>query len=97
MLFRSYNIDIAIHELAEKFSMSPNYFSSIFKRETGQTTVNYIKSIRIKKACEFLKYSDKSVADIAKEVGYQDSQYFFKVFKKATGQTPLTYRRTHGS
>jgi two-component system response regulator YesN len=93
----NYNIDIAIHELAEKFSMSPNYFSSIFKRETGQTTVNYIKSIRIKKACEFLKYSDKSVADIAKEVGYQDSQYFFKVFKKATGQTPLTYRRTHGS
>lgn len=93
----NYNIDISINELAEKFAISPNYFSAMFKKETGQTTVNYIKNIRINKACEYLKYSDKSVAEIAKEVGYQDSQYFFKVFKKAIGQTPLAYRRLHNS
>ena len=91
----NFNIDISINDLADKFAISPNYFSTIFKKETGQTTMNYIKTLRLNKACEYLKYSDKSVADIAKEVGYQDSQYFFKVFKKAIGQTPLAYRRLH--
>ncbi len=93
----NYNIDIAINELAERFNMSPNYFSSVFKRETGMTTVNYIKKIRVERACNYLAYTDKSVVEISKEVGYQDSQYFFKIFKKATGQTPLAYRRVHGA
>lgn len=93
----NYNFDIAINDLSEKFSMSPNYFSTIFKRETGQTTVNFIKDIRIKKACEYLIHSDKSVVEISKEVGYDDSQYFFRVFKKATGHTPLEYRRIHSA
>ncbi|MGL4343802.1 MAG: response regulator transcription factor [Cellulosilyticaceae bacterium] len=90
-----YNQDIAINDLAERFTMSPNYFSSMFKKETGQTTLNYIKEIRLQKAKKYLVESEKSVVDIAKEVGYEDSQYFFKVFKKATGQTPLQYRRDH--
>ena len=38
---------------------------------------------------------EMSVADIARTVGYEDSQYFFRVFKKATGQTPLQYRQQH--
>ncbi|WP_053983320.1 response regulator transcription factor [Niameybacter massiliensis] len=91
----NYNKDIAINDLAERFMMSPNYFSSIFKKETGQTTINYIKELRINKAREYLAQSSKSVVDIAKEVGYEDSQYFFKVFKKSTGQTPLQYRKSY--
>jgi YesN/AraC family two-component response regulator len=91
----NYNRDIAINELAERFAISPNYFSTIFKRETGQTTLNFIKDIRLNKACEYLVKSNKSIVEISKEVGYEDSQYFFRVFKKATGQTPLQYRRTH--
>lgn len=90
-----YNTEITINDLAERFTMSPNYFSSLFKKETGQTTINYIKELRVRKAQKSLIQSEKSVVDIAKEVGYEDSQYFFKVFKKATGQTPLHYRKHH--
>lgn len=90
---KHYNEDIAINDLAERFTMSPNYFSSIFKKETGKTTIQFIKDIRMNKAKEYLVESERSVVDIAKEVGYEDSQYFFKIFKKATGQTPLQYRR----
>ena len=90
-----YNKEIAINDLAERFTMSPNYFSAIFKKETGQTAIHYIKALRLGKAKDYLVESEKSVVEIAKEVGYEDSQYFFKVFKKATGQTPLQYRRYH--
>lgn len=91
-----YNKDISINDLAERFLMSPNYFSSIFKKEIGKSTVNYIKDLRLEKAKEYLQHSEKSVVDIAKEVGYEDSQYFFKVFKKATGQTPSQFRKGGG-
>ncbi len=91
----NYNRDISVNELAEKYSLSPNYYSTIFKRETGQTTVNYIKELRLNKACDYLVNSGKSIADISKEVGYEDSQYFFRVFKKTTGLTPLEYRKAH--
>ena len=89
----NYNENIAINELAERYGMSPNYFSSVFKKELKQSTVNYITEFRIKKAREFLVETDKSVVEIAKKVGYEDSQYFFRVFKKSTGLTPLQYRQ----
>lgn len=90
-----YYEDIAVNRLAEKFGMSPNYFSSIFKKEMHQSAVNYISEYRVKKALEYLTGSDWSVVDIAKKVGYEDSQYFFRVFKKSTGVTPLQYRQKH--
>lgn len=90
-----YAEDIAVNEMAEKFSMSPNYFSSMFKKETNKSAVNYITEYRIQKARDYLVHSEESVVDIAKKVGYEDSQYFFRVFKKAVGVTPLQYRRQH--
>ena len=87
-----YNEDISINDLADHYEMSPNYFSSIFKQETGQSAINYITEIRMKKAKEFLQTTGDSVVDIAKRVGYEDSQYFFRVFKKYVGITPLKYR-----
>lgn len=91
----NYNRDISVNELAELFYVSPNYYSTMFKQESGSTTVNYIKELRLKKACEYLRSSDRSIADISKEVGYEDSQYFFRVFKKSIGLTPLDYRKSH--
>lgn len=87
-----YNENIVINDLAERYGMSPNYFSSVFKKEVQQSTVNYITEIRMEKAKELLETSDLSVVDIAKKSGYEDSQYFFRVFKKHTGMTPLNYR-----
>lgn len=87
-----YNENIAINDLAERYEMSPNYFSSIFKKEMNQSTVNYITRLRMEKARELLEKSYMSVADIARKVGYEDGQYFFRVFKKYTGMPPLKYR-----
>lgn len=88
-----FNENIVINDLAARLDMSPGYFSSTFKREVHQSTMQYITALRIERAREYLENTDQSVAMIAKSVGYEDSQYFFRVFKKATGMTPLQYRQ----
>jgi len=89
-----YNEEITVNDIAYKYAMTPNYFSTVFKKETGMTVVNYITEVRIKNACKLLKETKASIVDISHEVGYQDAQYFFRVFKKATGKTPLEYRKS---
>ena len=86
--------EIVINDLAARLDMSPGYFSSMFKKEVHQSTMQYITGLRIERAREYLERTDQSVAVIAKSVGYEDSQYFFRVFKKATGMTPLQYRQS---
>lgn len=88
-----YTEDIVINDLAARLDMSPSYFSSTFKKEMGQSTMQYITALRMDRAREYLTRSRLSVAAIAKNVGYEDSQYFFRVFKKVTGMTPLQYRQ----
>ena len=88
-----FNEEIVINDLAARLDMSPSYFSSTFKKEVGQSTMQYITGLRMERAREYLESTDQSVAVIAKNVGYEDIQYFFRVFKKATGMTPLQYRQ----
>ncbi len=87
-----YNENISVNDLAEQYNMSPNYFSSVFKKEIGASPVSYITELRMKRSMELLENSDLSVVDIARKVGYDEGQYFFRVFKKYTGMTPLNYR-----
>ena len=84
--------NLTVNVLAEHYGMSPNYFSSMFKKEMSGSAVNYITELRINQARELLYHSELSVVDISKKVGYEDSQYFFRVFKKYLGMTPLQYR-----
>lgn len=88
----NYNNPISVNWLAERFGMSPNYFSTMFKKETGQSAGSYITAMRMGKAKEMLAENDQPAADIARETGYDDAQYFFRVFKRETGQTPIQYR-----
>lgn len=91
-LEQHYQEEISVNDLASKFGMNTSYFSTLFKKETGTTVVKYLTDIRINYACRLLKDTNNSVVDIARSVGFEDSQYFFRVFKKVKGVTPLEYR-----
>lgn len=85
--------DLSLDHLAERMNLHPNYISSLFKKETGQTFVNYLNMLRIQAAQELLmSNSDLSVSSIGQQVGYDSKCYFSKVFKKYTGTTPGAYR-----
>jgi YesN/AraC family two-component response regulator len=89
---RNYVNEITVKDLANQFSVNPNYFSTIFKQETGVTLTNYLKDTRIEKACDLLRSTHCTIHEIAQIVGYEDTQYFYRVFKKTLGTTPLEYR-----
>lgn len=83
---------ISLNEVAGAVEVSANYFSTVFRRETGMTFTEYITKKRMDKAKQLLRQTERPSGDIAAEVGFKDSHYFSFVFKKTQGCTPREYR-----
>lgn len=86
------NEDISLNMVAASVNLSPNHFSTIFSQETGRTFVEYLTYVRMEKAKELLRNTNRKTSDIAFEVGYRDSHYFSYLFKKTQACTPREYR-----
>lgn len=86
--------DMTLNNVAQVAHMSANHFSAIFSQEVGQTFIEYLTDIRMKKAKELLRSTAKRSGEIALEVGYRDSHYFSYLFKKTQGYTPSEYRNS---
>ncbi|MDF2669813.1 MAG: response regulator [Paenibacillus sp.] len=87
-----YKSKIMVEVVAGRLHLNTKYFSSLFKRETGENFVDYINRIRIEKASEHILRTDAKIKDISVEVGFSNFSYFNKTFKKVMGVTPLVYR-----
>ncbi len=83
---------ISVEEVAKNAGFSIDYFNRIFLSRTGFTVTAYINYIRLKQAAYLLRTTDKSVLDIALDVGYDSHEGFTKAFKKKYGVTPSEYR-----
>ena len=80
--------NIPFAALAGICNVSQAHFCRLFKNITGKTPVQYLTSIRLHEAEALLKSSDKSVSQIACEVGIPDLCYFSRKFKEMFGFTP---------
>lgn len=85
--------DISLGILAEKFHLSAQYISQLFKSEIGVNFLAYLTNLRIEKAKKLLVTTALPIAEVAGQVGYSDYRVFTKVFKKAENMTPSQYRR----
>jgi AraC-like DNA-binding protein len=85
---------IAIHDLAALVNMSEGYFYRFFRQLTRQTPVDYMNYYRVQKAAGLLKSSDRKIAEIALDLGFDNFSYFSALFKRYMHQTPCEYR-TH--
>ncbi len=92
---RHCNEKITLDVLAERCFYNPSYFSRLFKEIYGMTVSEYIQKMRIEKSCYMLKYSLRTVDEIATMVGYEDKTNFYRFFKKQCGVTPAAYRKMH--
>ena len=83
---------MSLEEIAESVHLSASYSSALFKSSTGVSVMDYIINLRITKACDMLKYSDRLISEIAESTGFCDIFYFSRMFKKIMGVSPAKYR-----
>lgn len=77
---------------AGELCLSPNYFGDLIKKETGKSAQEYIQFKVMEVAKELVLNPEKSISQIAYELGFQYPQHFTRLFKKLTGYTPNEYR-----
>lgn len=85
---------LTLDEAADLVHFTPQYFSKIFKEETGYTFKQYLNHIRIERSKSLLQQEDLTLADIALMTGFSDQSHFSKSFKKITGMNPTTYQKS---
>jgi|SRR5579863_2008541 len=83
----------AVSYCAQELHLSPNYFGDLVKKETGKSAHEYIQLKLIAIAKERVLDTNRSVGDIAYELGFKYPQHFTRSFKKYTGHTPHGYRQ----
>lgn len=86
------NADLGLASTAAHFYVSPGHLGRLMKKETGQTFVEYLTQIRMKKAELLLKQTDLRGYEIGEKVGIPDPHYFSVLFKKSIGRSMNEYR-----
>lgn len=89
---RSYQENITLSWVAERYYINPSYFSKLFKERCGENFNDYLTKVRFRHAVEFMKDPALKIGRIAELVGYKDATYFSSLFKKVHGITPMQYR-----
>lgn len=85
--------NITLREVASHVHLNPNYFSEVFRRETGMNYIDFVKEVRIEKAMSILRETPAKISEVARQVGYEDLKYFSKLFREYTGETPSDFRK----
>jgi signal transduction histidine kinase/AraC-like DNA-binding protein/ActR/RegA family two-component response regulator len=95
MLFihENYAQPITRSDIARHINIAEDYLTFCFRQELGTTPIKYLQRYRVHQAKLLLKNTNRSVTDIALQVGFADSGYFSRVFHRETGMSPETFRR----
>lgn len=95
-LDENYNKKITLDELAERYFINKFYLTRIFKQQYGMSISTYLQSIRITHAKQALRFTQKSIDEIAAETGFTAGYYLSRIFSKVEGISPSEYRAEWG-
>ena len=84
-----------IEQIANRMSVSQRYLSDTLKKETGKSTTEHIQLYLINEAKDILLQPNKSISEVAYELGFEYPQYFSRLFKKQEGISPTAFRKLY--
>ena len=88
----NYFLGISVTDVARYISVDRKYLCTLFEREMGISTMEYLMNLRLTQAKALLERGDLSVGVVAAAVGYSDSLGFSRIFKKHVGVSPRAYK-----
>jgi AraC family transcriptional regulator, transcriptional activator of pobA len=88
-----YRERVSLKDVARAVSLSPGHLTTVVRRKTGRTVVEWIAERRLAQAWRLLVETDLAVEEVGHRVGYGDPTYFVRSFRRAHGTTPLAWRR----
>ena len=83
---------LTLQEMAQNSKLSASHFSTLFRKATGMSPLDYFIHLKLQKACLLLYSTDMKVKNVAVEIGYEDPYYFSRLFKKYMNISPDQYR-----
>lgn len=89
------NYRLSIGDTAAAIGVSANYLSRIFKKEVGESFSKYKQKHLLEKAVELMKHTNRSISDIALELGFYDTSHFSRTFKSVFNTSPRAMREGH--
>lgn len=92
-ILQNYEKDLNMAVVSNMISMNYSLFSFEFKKYTGSNFVTYLRDIRMKEAKRLLIETDLKIAEISRQVGYDNEKHFMKIFKSTCGVSPTEYRK----
>jgi len=95
LIAESYDQPLKIPELAAQCGWSPDHFTRMFTKVTGQPVISYLRRVRMGHAAVLLMNTSQTIEDIAEQVGYANARSFRRAFQKVFGLSPWEYRHLH--
>ncbi len=83
-----------VNAYAQLLNVSASHLNALIKAQSGKTVIGHIHERLLLEAKRILFHTERSVKQVAFELGFRDSSYFNRFFRRMTGQTPLAYRST---
>lgn len=87
--------DVSNDLMAQAAAVSKSGLNRKLKSIVGLTPADFLREARIKRACQLLQTTSKTVAEVAFDCGFTDAKYFSKVFRHSIGESPSQYRTSH--
>jgi AraC family transcriptional activator of pobA len=85
---------LSLSDVARAVNLTPGHLTTVVRRRTGRTVLEWILERRMAEARRLLVMTDRSVAEVGRAVGYVDPAYFARSFRRAHGVAPLEWRRS---
>lgn len=94
-ILEHYAESLSLDDVCSQVGFSASYFSTLFKKETGTTFLEYLGNIRMEEAKKLLRETKMTIETVCEVAGINDYKRFSKNFKRATGISPREYRKLY--
>ena len=85
---------LKVSDIALEIGYSTSHFCRLFLSKTGHSPIDYFIQLKVQRSCRLLDNSLMTIADVAREIGFEDQFYFSRLFHNVMGMPPSEYRKT---